>query len=216
MRRSSLRWLIALTLVVSLSSSCSNPNDEAADTTLAPTTTTATTTTTGPTTTVVPTTAVSVEPTPGPVFSWSRDDLGEWVTEDEMTDALKDVVRRHTDSDLEGEAVLVPKTGGVDDWVWVLGLWTVLAHDGHHDARYDGPPLGTDPRLPPGVTYEALSGFAWGYYVLSGPDSDELICLSVIPHGKFGSYPAQTEVEAHRDIVFGVASMMLNEMAWAE
>ena len=66
------------------------------------------------------------------------------------------------------------------------------------------------------MTYEALEGFAWGYYVLSGPNSGELICLTVTPHGEGFGYPAQTEVGVHKDIVFAVASMMLNEMAWAE
>lgn len=144
------------------------------------------------------------------VFSWSEDDLSEWVTEGDMTLALEDVLNEEFD----GGAVF-ERTD--DEFNWSFGGWQVTAHNGDH--RPEGgvvEPTMTDPRLPQGVTYETLSGFAHGFYGLSGPNSDESICMTVFPPGTSYGYPQGTEVESHEDRVFALASLMLQEMGWIE
>jgi hypothetical protein len=164
------------------------------------------------------------EPTePGTVFSWNGDDLSAWVTEDEMTAALEHVSTLYAGEDLEGEAVVehaVSDQGGIDDWVWMIGptddanTWKVIVHNGDHDGRYIGPPTETDPRIPFGVTFEQGSGFASGSYILSGPNSDESICITLLPPGRGLFYPDPSEVGAHEDMAFALATMMLQEMGW--
>ena len=155
---------------------------------------------------------------PAAIFSWDGDDLSEWVTEAEMTAVLQDVASRYVGSDLESEAVFDEESVELAgfDGVWIAGGWRVSFHNGDHDGRYEGPPTGTDPRLPQGVTYEAEQGFGWGHYVLLGLNSDEMISVWVRPAGTSFGYPPESEVEAHKDMTFAVATMMLREMGWAD
>jgi hypothetical protein len=94
------------------------------------------------------------------------------------------------------------------------GSWRVFAHNGSHDGQYVGPPTETDPRLPPGVVFQRGEGFAYGFYILSGPNSRESICMSVLPPGV--AWPQGSDVDVHEDRVFALASMMLREMGWAD
>ena len=162
----------------------------------------------------------SASPVPPTVFQWSGDDLNQWVTEAEMTAALGDLSRRHTGSDLDGEALLGPREPS-DDWGWSAGGWRVSVHDGDHGgsgavaSSADGEVMdltGADPRLPEGVVYEKGDGFAEDSYILSGPNAEESICITVYPPGtSWGDYDA----DVRDDVAFGVASMMLREMGWA-
>ena len=158
---------------------------------------------------------------PETVFSWGRD-LSAWVSEDEMTTALRSLL-----GDVHESGAIVERSD--DDWDWSFGGWTVSAHSGDHDGdrRRDTDLSKTDPRLPPGVVYEAAWGFAHGFYILSGPNSDESMCMTVRPQGRGLGYPnypypvereiypPESEIAAHEDRVFGLASMMLREMGWA-
>lgn len=180
----------------------------------------------GPLTTSPPTTApmetsTTLPAVPEDVFSWSDGDLAEWVTEDEMSDTLKGLLG----VEIDGEATWDHEADGSS---WSFGGWRVYAHNGDHSP--DGgvvAPTTTDPRLPQGVTYQALWGFAHGFYGLSGPNTDESICLAVFPPGERLGYPLRywdsdlgdpenSEAKAHEDRVFAVASMMLQEMGWAD
>jgi len=66
------------------------------------------------------------------------------------------------------------------------------------------------------VVYEAASGFAQGFYILSGPNSDESICIGLLPPGVSFGYPQGSEIGVHEDRIFALASMMLQEMGWAD
>ena len=117
----------------------------------------------------------------------------------------------------DGEATVVG--GAVGEVRWYLDRWTVVAHNADHDG--DGVVRGegltkTDPRLPAGVVYEPAVGFAHGYYLLSGPHSPEAVCMTVLPGVRFGHPADESEVAAHEDHVFAVATMMLREMGWAD
>lgn len=171
----------------------------------------------------------ALEPAGPPVFSWDNDDINEWVTEDEMTAALEELSWRYQGTDLGGEAVFessgdpeaVFEPGGFSGWAWRVGpagdpTWRVVVHDGdEHTASPSDQISKTDPRLPEGVVYHAGWGFAWGAYVLSGPNSDEWICIMVFPPGASSQYPDESEVGEHENMVFDLASMMLREMRWA-
>lgn len=147
---------------------------------------------------------------PGIVFSWDADDLGEWVTQAEMTIALEDF----WDAEIEVGAVLeyVPTTHGTrfDEWRYSIAGWRIFAHNGDHDG--DGvvevETTRTDPRLPHGVSYGKGEGFAWMSYILSGPNSDQSICLTAVGPPRSG--------DPDEDLVFAVASMMLREMGWTD
>ncbi len=168
------------------------------------------------------TTTVLEATEPEAAFSWYRDDLSEWVTEGEMTDLLTGLMGREGQDALEGE-VLLDHSEGDTDWTWTFrtagdaGTWRIIAHNGYHlpeGGRVE--PTETDPRLPIGVTYEQQSGFAHGFYGLSGPNSNQTICMTVFPPGAGFGYPDRLEVEAHEDRVFAIASMMLREMGWTD
>lgn len=144
------------------------------------------------------------------IFSWSRGDLGEWMTEDEMTDAL------HTVLGVDGRAVLHHEADG---WMWwEYAGHRISAHDGDHDGDgvVDTDLTKTDPRLPDGVVYEAAWGFAYGSYLLSGPNSEASLCMEILPPGVSAGYPAESEVEAYEDTLFSLASIMLHEMGWTD
>jgi hypothetical protein len=181
--------------------------------------------TTSFTTTVpeVTTTQETAMPVPGPtepetVFAWNGDDLSEWVTEAEMTAVLRDVVSRYADAVLDAEARFDREAADVggDEGSWVAGDWQVHFHNGDHDGRYVGPPPETDPRLPEGVTYEWEWGFGWGNIIFSGPNSDEMIALSLRPPGTSQAYPRGSEAAAYRDMLFALAPRMLREMGWLD
>jgi hypothetical protein len=154
-----------------------------------------------------------------PIFSWARDDLREWVTEDEMTDILTVMSVPYFGAELDGD---VGSRVSAADWVLSFrladgaGSWRLLVHNGNHGGAYLGPPKETDPRLANGVTYEAEWGFGHGGYILSGPHSRELLALHLLPPGTSFGYPHGTEVEVHEDRIFALASMMLREMGWAD
>lgn len=151
---------------------------------------------------------------PGTVFSWG-DDLNEWVTEAEMTAILEDVSARYAGTGPDGVAVFDRESA--DSGTWTAGGWSVGFHNGDHGGRYVGPRIETDQRLPLGVTYEQEMGFGWGHYILSGPNSDEMIAIWLRPPGKQGfGYPHESEVDAYEDMVFALATQMLQEMGWAD
>lgn len=153
---------------------------------------------------------------PAAVFSWDGDDLGEWVTEDEMTVALEEVVSRYAGTDPDGSALLNHSAGDTD-WEWDLEGWRVIAHNGDHSPEGGVvEPTHADTRLPQGVRYEALSGFAYGFYGLSGPNSDETLCIALFPPGTGFGYPKDSEADAYEDMLFALASIVLGEMGWAE
>ena len=166
----------------------------------------ATTTTAGEVETTLDTADTVPVPTePTTVFSWS-DDLSEWVTEDEMTDLLEDLSTRYyadTGGDLGGKAVLA-RPGG--DLVWGVGYWSVGVHAG---GGYHPFPTRTNPRLPQGVTYEPISQS----YVFSGPNSGQSICITLTTPGTTASIEEEPNYET---IFFALASMMLQEMGWAD
>lgn len=154
---------------------------------------------------------------PANAFSWDEDDLAEWVTEEEMARAVGDALT----PDVDGEVVLDRPPTDPGEWQWSYRLagdsdsWRVMAHDGDHEGKTEDLVLKqTDPRLPDGVVFEPAWGFAHGSYMLSGPNSDESICLTLIPPGESLGYPSTSEVEVHEDRVFAIASVRLREMAW--
>jgi len=155
-----------------------------------------------------------VDPAPEGTFSWGED-LSRWMTPDEMTVALTRAVT-------ESGAGPVPLSGADfgalrgESTEIVIGGWRVLVHNGDHGGAYDGPPSGTDPRLPRGVTYDAEDGFGWGGYIFSGPNSDEMIAIHLLPPGSYFGYPRASQVEAYREAMFSFASAMLLEMGWAD
>ena len=172
----------------------------------------------------------------GTVFSWSADDLSEWVTEEEMTDALIGVSTRYAGRDFDSEVVLEHRgrewagtEEGMEEWAWRLrtcpsspgcpkGRWEVFVHNGYHEERgIEEPPTETDPRLPEGVTYEAGHGWAEGAYVYSGPNSDESICVNLWWRG----HPLHGRIKSkdqgvHEDMTFALASVLLQEIGWAD
>ncbi len=152
------------------------------------------------------------------VFSWSEHDLSEWITEQEMTAVLKDVVSRYAETDLEGEAKFDHEGAdmGGDEGQWEMGDWTVHYHNGSHDGRYVGPPSDTDSKLPQGVTFEREWGFGWGHYIFSGPLSDEMISVGLRPPGTSFGYPRGSEIDAHDIVLFPLATWMLQEMGWID
>ncbi len=156
---------------------------------------------------------------PESAFSWG-DDLNDWVTDQEMTAALDEVSRRYSDADLDDDAVLENHAEGETEWRWSFRLigdtesWTVIAHDGAHGGRtQDLTATTNDPRLPDGAVYEEAFGFAHGFYILSGPNSDELICMTVVPPGGLVTVD---RTPRHGDRVLALASIMLREMGWVE
>lgn len=158
---------------------------------------------------------------PADAFSWDVDDLADWVTQEEMTQAFEDALTLDVEGDVDGEVVLDRPPTQPGEWQWSYRLagdsdsWRVMAHDGDHEGRSEELVLGqTDPRLPDGVVFEPASGFAHGFYMLSGPNSDESICLTLWPPGQSLGYPSTSEVEVHEDRVFAIASVLLREMAW--
>lgn len=166
----------------------------------------------------------SVEPAGPAVFSWDGDDINQWVTEDEMTAALEDLSWRYRGAGLDAEAVFEslndPDSVFEPDgswWRWNASGWRVTVHNGDdHPASPSDQVLQTDPRLPERVLYHAGWGFAWGSYVLSGPNSEESLCITVDPPGTSSDYPDESEVEQHENMSFELASMMLQEMGWAD
>ncbi len=154
----------------------------------------------------------------GKVFTWGGNDLEDWVTESEITAAISEVSSRYTGTALEDEAVFDSEGSDVTgrEAGWRAGGWNVLFHDGGHDGRYDGQPAESDPRLPQGVTYEAEEGFGWGFYILSGSNSDELISIMLRPPGKSYGYPNASELDAYEDMLFAIAAQMLRELGWVD
>lgn len=149
---------------------------------------------------------------PRAVFTWGED-LSEWVTEEEMAQALADVVRQYRGANLEdGVTVSLsrPDGEGDDGWGWEGVGWSVQVHSGDHDGRVDVEPTQTDPRLPEGVTYQEGWGLAWMSRILVGPNSDESICVTLVPADRAFEDPE------YEDMVFAIASMMLREMGWAD
>lgn len=155
---------------------------------------------------------------PGAVFSWDGDNLSEWVTEAEMTAAVEDVANRHTNVALDGEAFFDHEAADVsgDEGEWIAGTWRVTFHNGDHDGRFDGPPTETDSRLPQGVTYEREQGFGWPQIIFSGPNSDETISIWLHPPGPSPWYSVNSHPENYEDMVFDLASKMLQEMGWVD
>ena len=153
--------------------------------------------------------AVLTPTEPGAVFSWSGEDLSEWVTEDEMTDAIRDASALYEGQGPTGKVVYE----GTDDGVsWEAGDWSFEISNGDHGGKYVGPPTSIDPRLPEGVTYKAEEGFGVGGYILSGPNSDEMIAIHLWwPGGPLGDHPLEG---VHEDMVFAIASRLLEEMGW--
>ena len=134
------------------------------------------------------------------VFVWDDDNLNDWVTDDEMADAIADLVPGSTGADVEAGPVEHDEYG----YSWEVRVpgeqgWAIHAHP--HDGLTA---TTTDPRLPSGATY----GPDWGGYTLSGPYSDEVIGVIVHP-------PAGVSL-SEMDRVFTVGSMMLREMGWAD
>ncbi len=144
------------------------------------------------------------------IFSWDTDDLGEWVTQADMSAALED----YWDSEIEVGAGLeyVPATQATrfDEWQYGIAGWRIYAHNGDHDGDgvADVETTMTDPRLPEGVSYGKGEGFAWMSYILSGPNSDQSICLTAVAPPRSG--------DPDEDLIFAVASMMLREMGWTD
>jgi hypothetical protein len=152
------------------------------------------------------------------VFSWGEHDLSEWITEQEMTDVLKDVVSRYAETDLDGDARFDHEgaDSGGDEGAWRAGEWTVQFHNGDHDGRFVGPPSETDSKLPQGVTFEREWGFGWGHYIFSGPKSDEMIAVGLHPPGVSFGYPRGSEIVTHEAMLFPLATWMLQEMGWVD
>lgn len=153
---------------------------------------------------------------PDRAFSWG-DDLSEWVTEEEMAQALADVVRQYRGANLEDGVTISlsrPDGEGDDGWSWEAVGWSVQVHSGDHDGRFDVEAdveaTLTDPRLPEGVTYQEGWGFAWMSRILVGPNSDESICVTLVPADRAFEDPD------YEDMVFAIGSMMLREMRWAD
>jgi hypothetical protein len=151
------------------------------------------------------------------VFSWG-DDLSQWVTEDEMTELLVQLLHR------DGTAVLSndphgkdPYEGGSDEWVWAFEDFRVIAHNGDHGGTGTGATLAdggavpltkTDEALPEGVVIEGpLWGFADGFYLVSGPLSKESLCMRAF-------YMLEDNSQESTPTL-AVAAMMLTEMGWA-
>jgi hypothetical protein len=160
-------------------------------------------------------------PAPDAVFSWG-DDLTQWVTEDEMTEAIADASALYEGQGPTGEAVYEEEPFTDDGFSWQdgsgfkgAGGWRVNVHNGDHDGNYQGSPTDTDPRLPEGVSYEAEWGFGAGGYIFSAPNSDDTVAFHLIwPGGPYGEDPAPEGV--HEDMVFVLASRLLREMGWAD
>ena len=143
-------------------------------------------------------------------FSWG-DDLSQWVTEDEMTQLLVELLHR------DGTAVLIREDAGeASYWVWDFEDFRVVAHNGDHGGTGTGasfqsgeavPLTKTAEELPEGVVFEPLSGFADGFYLLSGPLSKESLCMTVVYKPEWDSQEST--------LTLPVAAMMLTEMGWA-
>ncbi|HSG87422.1 MAG TPA: hypothetical protein VLA23_13865 [Candidatus Limnocylindrales bacterium] len=174
----------------------------------------------------------SPTPTTDPnVFSWARDDLLDWVTDDEMTQALVALSMRRpfgaelvgdvvSDCDLQGNL----KTGLKEpecEWRFRLAgdaeSWRLGVHNGDHDGDGvpDGGPWRTHSWLPEGATHAEGEGFAYGSFLFSGPGSEESICITLGPPGvDWGDLdPNEFGFKAR---VFALASMMLRELGWAD
>jgi hypothetical protein len=156
-------------------------------------------------------------PVPVTVFSWDGGDLSEWVSEDEMTDAIREASALYEGPGPVGEAVYEPP-GANDDpnsAAWRVSEWSIGVHKGGLGGEYAGPLTRTDPRLPEGVTYEAEEGFGAGGFIFSGPNSEEMIAIYLWwPGGPWGDRPSMESV--HEEMSFALASRLLREMGWAD
>jgi hypothetical protein len=137
-------------------------------------------------------------PTPtssvGTVFAWG-DDLSQWVTEDEMTEQLVELLG------WDGRAALSTTSGG--GWEWSFKGFHVVADSGDQcDVRSS---TKTDEALPAGVVYR--TGGTWKpVHVFSGPLSEESVCVRTRSEQLGASTLGFT---------LAVAAMMLTEMGWA-
>ena len=194
--------------------------EPSATTTEASTTTTEPVTTTSATTTAAPDQVVVGPPeAPADVFSWDRDDMSDWVTEDEITAVLADLSIEYAGTPLDGRAEFEHRgfVGVVRDAVeWTIGSidggngWAVRVHNGDHISRGSTEFSENDLKLPTG----GESG-GWVVYRVRGPNSDESFCISVdAPTEIFGT--TYWEDEINIEMVSAVASMMLEELGWVD
>lgn len=196
----------------------------------------ATTTTYAPTSTTEPATTTTApdqasdslpEPPVG-VFSWSADDISEWVTNDEITAVLADLsieyAGTYLDSDAEFELVERPAPvdhelvigGAFNQAMWTVGrehgdnYWQVGVHNGDHiaDNRWFSE---VSLSLPEGAINNEGS---WGVFAVRGPNSDESFCIWLgAPTEIFGTY---VEEDIYLEMISAVASMMLEELGWVD
>lgn len=195
--------------------------EPSATTTEAPTTTTTEpVTTNSATTTATPDQVIGGPPeAPADVFSWDRDDMSDWVTEDEITAVLADLSIEYAGTRLDGEAELEHR-GESDELmltgaVWIVGPtdgdhhWQVSVHNGDH-VPDDLWLHDTEWTLPQG---EITTG-GWGVFTVRGSNSDESFCIHLeAPTEIFGTYVRE---DIYVEMVSAVASMMLEELGWVD
>ena len=195
--------------------------EPSATTTEAPITTTEPVTSTSATTTAAPDRVVVGPPeAPADVFSWDRDDMSDWVTEDEITAVLADLSIEYAGTPLDGKAEFEHR-GASDELTWTDVLWIVGPTDGDNHWQvsvHNGDHLPddlwlheTEWTLPQG---EITTG-GWGVFTVRGPNSDESFCihLEAAPTKVFGTYVRE---DIYVEMVSAVASMMLEELGWVD
>jgi len=193
--------------------------EPSATTTEAPTTTTEPTSTTSAPTTAAPDQVIGVSPdASAEVFSWTGDDISDWVTEEEMAAALAGLLLEYAGTELHGEVEFERREvfGEASDTVeWTVGHeygenhWVVTVHNGDHlpDDLWS---YETDLELPKG---EITTG-GWGVFTVRGPNSDESLCVWVGPPVEI--FGGQVQEDIYEEMISVLASMILEELGWVD
>ena len=175
------------------------------------------------------------------VFSWSEDQIGEWVSEAEMRALLEGLSMRYAGAPLPGDVVFEvvdsvdsedtrgffdddesPVTG--PEMIWAAGpvgdatSWVVHVHDGAHTREFEGDVSVLETTTPGMLPHGVAWATGYGVYTLRGPNSDEIFCISlettITPVGTWlADRPCD---DVYEELVFKVASMILGELAWAD